>query len=318
MNNDLISVTSKYLTESVTDIHPLDGGHINSSYLVMTDTDKYVLQCLNSDLYTDHLTDLTNNYLQYKSACERTCGSDDKWICPEWLKTENGQFFHTDISGKTWRLYRYIPGDTVVTAEPFTAGMGLGKMHRILRACKAEDITPILPDLHNLKHYYAKYLAIVDVPKRDTELDRVISDNIDLMLVSSVPSDAIIHGDAKVSNMITHNDTVVSFVDLDTLMPGSVYDDLADCIRSCCMSKNGEIDSECVDRLLEGYEAGADMRLNSDMREMVNSNVRKNCFILGLRYYTDHLTGNRYFAESYPGQNIEKASRLLNLCTRIG
>ena len=317
MHSDLINVISKYLTEPVTDIHPLDGGHINSSYLVMTDTDKYVLQCLNSDLYTDHLTDLTNNYLQYKSACERACDPNDKWICPEWLKTENGQFFHTDISGKTWRLYHYIPGDTGATAEPFTAGMGLGKMHRLLRSCKEEDITPILPDLHNLKYYFDKYLAIGDVPKRDTALDKAINDNIDIMLASSVSSDAVIHGDAKVSNMIIQNDTIVSFVDLDTLMPGSLYDDLADCIRSCCISKNGEIDSDCVDRLLKGYEAFADMRLNSDMIEMVIKNVRKNCFMLGLRYYTDHLTGNRYFAESYPGQNIEKASRLLTLCTRI-
>ena len=307
----LINTVAQYTDKTVTDIRPLGAGHINESFLVETDTVSYVLQCLNSSLYADHLAELEDNYLQYRMACERAGVRPGEWICPEWLKTRDSLFFHTDAGKKIWRLYRFIPGDDPEPGEPFIAGAGLGKIHKILRACDSTGVKPIHPDLHDLKAYYDKYLAVDDVQERESELDKVISDNIGKMLDITVPADAVIHGDAKISNMIMQEGKVIGFIDLDTLMPGSVYDDLADCVRSCCMRDNGEIDREAADKLLDGYETGAGMKLSSDMRKIAHKNVLKNRFMLGLRYYTDHLTGNRYFAESYPGQNLQKAKRLL-------
>ncbi len=307
----LINTAAQFTGKTVTDIRPLSGGHINESFLVTTDADSYVLQCLNSSLYSEHLTELEGNYLQYRAACERAGVRPGEWICPEWFKNRSGRFFHTDADGIIWRSYRLIPGDAPAQDELYEAGAGLGRLHRILRGCDTAAIRPILPDLHNLRAYYDKYLETGDVPGREAGLDRAISDNIDKMLDVSVPTDAVIHGDAKISNMIMQGGNVVGFIDLDTLMPGSVYDDLADCIRSCCIRDNGEVDMAGFDMLLNGYEAGVGTKLPSDMRELALMNVMKNRFMLGLRYYTDCLTGSRYFIETRPGQNLQKAKQLL-------
>ncbi len=310
-NEQLLSTVAQYSVNTVTDIRPLGNGHINVSFLVTSDTGSYVLQCLNNALYADHLAELEGNYLQYHSACERAGVRTGAWICPEWLKSRSGQFFHKDPDGKIWRLYRYIPGDTSSPAEPFEAGEGLGRLHKILRRCDKTGVRPVLPGLHDLKSYYDKYLAVCDGTRQVPELDRVISDNIEKMLDISVPADTIIHGDAKISNMIMRDGQVIGFIDLDTMMPGSPIDDLADCIRSCCIRDNGKIDTDMACRLLDGYETGAETELMPDMRSLALMNVQKNRFMLGLRYYTDHLTGKRYFTESYPGQNLQKARLLL-------
>lgn len=38
---------------------------------------------------------------------------------------------------------------------------------------------------------------------------------------------------------------------------------------------------------------------------------------LGLRFFTDHLEGNRYFRVAWPGQNLRRAETQFALCASI-
>jgi thiamine kinase-like enzyme len=154
------------------------------------------------------------------------------------------------------------------------------------------------------------------VTVREPLLDKIITENIEEIRKTVLPAKEVIHGDAKLGNMIFRNGKVVGLIDLDTFMCGSFFDDIADCMRSSCLSDNLILLKDRADLFLRGLEDGADIRVTADDKELILANLRRNCFMLGLRYYTDHLTGNKYFTEAHPGDNIERSYRLLQSIQR--
>lgn len=322
MNGNKNDVINAYLNEEVTAVSELSGGHINGSYLVKGDG-KYVLQCLNEGLYEGRQDILIKNYESYRRGCIEA-GEDNmvpwSWEYPEWLKDGNGDYFHRDREGRLWRMYRYIPSDDPTKREPldhYKIGKGLGRLHYILKKCRGIKGVDTTRHLHDLSYYYKEY------HKQDTSgmdrfalIDEEIEKGYVYFMDLFVPGGNIIHGDAKVSNMITRDGEVVGFVDLDTLMEGASFDDLADCARSCCLDESGEIDQHSLVKLIHGYEEGSDVPLAADAIELVGRNTVKNLFMLGVRYYTDYLAGGKYFREEYKGQNLEKARSLFETFIR--
>ena len=304
-----LKIISEYIDKPVSDITEIYGGHINKTFLV-TAKDKYVLQCLNYDLYSEYTDILTDNYLSYRNACDMVSGTDN-WNCPEWLTAKNGQFFYCE-ENYIFRMYRYIesnnhPGKN---NDPYYIGEGLGKIHRILRDCN--NIKPVHPDLYNLDYYYRQYLDTdKNINPRINECDKIISDNIKDMLLIKDNEKGIIHGDAKTGNMIINDNKVIGFIDLDTLMPGSLLNDMADCMRSCCSDKKYILIEEKVKEFLDGYSHGFGKTLSDDKIQLLYQFYIRNRFMLGLRYYTDYLSGNNYFKENNPGDNLNKAKMLL-------
>ena len=304
-----LKIISEYIDEPVSDITEIHGGHINKTFLV-TAKDKYVLQCLNYDLYSEYTDILTDNYLSYKNACDMVSDTDN-WNCPEWLIAKNGQFFYCD-DNNIFRMYRYIKGDDLSgkDTDPYYIGEGLGKIHRILKDCN--NIKPVHPYLYNLDYYYKQYIVLKNTlnPRIDY-CDKIISDNIKDMLLIKDNETGIIHGDAKSGNMIINDNKVIGFIDLDTLMPGSPLNDMADCMRSCCSDKKYNLINEKSDSFLNGYYEGTGYSLPDDRIRLLNQFYLRNRFMLGLRYYTDYLNGNIYFKESNAGDNLIKAKMLL-------
>ncbi|MBR6345580.1 MAG: phosphotransferase [Lachnospiraceae bacterium] len=300
-----LKIISEYIDEPVLDITEIHGGHINKTFLV-TAKDKYVLQCLNYDLYSEYTDILTDNYFSYKNACDMVSNKDN-WNCPEWLMAKNGQFFYCDDN--IWRMYRYIPGDNKIV-DSYKTGEGLGKLHRILSYCN--NIKPVHSHLYDLNNYYEQYININgnNNPRIDT-CDKKISDNIDKMLSIKDTEINNIHGDAKAGNMIINEGKVIGFIDFDTLMPGSVLNDMADCMRSCCSNKKYILIEEKVKGFLDGYSHGFGKSLSDDRIKLLHQFYKRNRFMLGLRYYTDYLKGNIYFKENNPGDNLNKAKMLL-------
>ena len=309
-------IIRQFTNESVEEIKVIPGGHINESYLV-SGRGKYVLQRINASLYGSRLEALRANYQSYRQAC-RSVGN---WHCPEWLVTGEGDYFYKDEAGRIWRMYEFIPGEIMTGKETetdaFALGEGLGRLHGILQNIPAGQITGILPHLHDLAYYYEEYIkSAKEGPGRspepaDPELDRIIRTKAKEFLAAPPLRKSIIHADAKVGNMIFREGKVIAFIDLDTMMEGSVFDDLADCMRASCVDGNGSLLQDRIKEILEGYEKGAGVKLSEEERRFAGENVLKNRFMLGIRYYTDYISKAGYFREEYPGENLVKAGRLL-------
>ena len=89
-------------------------------------------------------------------------------------------------------------------------------------------------------------------------------------------------------------------------MPGLPAEDVADCIRSCCL-RNGAYDRDAAAILIDGYSSIN----NSLTSDEIQSAFRKICFELGLRYYTDAISKEKKFKVHYPGYRLGKAKTLL-------
>lgn len=312
---DAEQVIRAYIDERIKDVSILPGGHINSTFLVSA-RERYVLQCLKPELYADNLHALANNYNVYCRACflyeKKEAG---RWRCPEWMLTEEGGFFHKDAHGDIWRMYRYIPSDgptAAKEADMYEVGKGVGKLHLIMRPCDGIMSTEDNSKLFDLTYHYRNYRKQNTSPMhRIEELDQFIENNIEKMQSIRVPAGQMIHGDVKFGNMIFDHDEVVGFVDLDTIMPGSIFDDLADCARSFCMKKDGSIDPDKFSKVISGYEEGAGTAFSEDAARIFGENVVRNRFMLGIRYYTDYLAQSDRFSDLDPMQKLERARELL-------
>ena len=322
-------IVPSFLHEHVEDVRVLDGGHINQSFCVITKEKQYVLQCLCSSRYTaEQIKALEQDYLLYRNACEAAAETGVFLECPQWIRDKDGSFFRTDETGDHWRMYGFIPGDmkTVPMSENdlVACGEGLARLHSVLSLIEGIP-QAVYSHMHDLVYYYEEYCKQDQSEKmRVPELDQIIEAKIDGFLKLSYSKEDVVHGDAKLGNMIfSENNSqgrsrIKAFIDLDTLMVGSRLEDIADLIRSCCKNRE-EDEARVTQAILKGYQAAAkelsgDIMLTKEETEFMPDIVDKICFELGLRYYTDHLSGSNYFSEQQPGQNLQKAKKWLAGC----
>ena len=312
-------IGTPYVNEQLEDIRAFDIGHINLSLYAETKENRYVLQRLWSWRYTkEQIEKLEYNYLHYKNACETAAEKGVILECPQWIRDREGQFFRIE-GGDYWRMYQMITGDMlkpkITDDELVVCGAGLAKLHYVL-SFFPEKPHAVYPFLHDLTYYFEEYCLQEKSDKyRVPEMDRVIEEKIGGYLKLSYPKEDVVHGDAKLGNMIVSGNRVKAFIDLDTLMVGSRLEDIADLIRSCCIYREEE-EAYIIKMVLKGYQAAAkelsgDMMLTKEEAELMPDIVDKICFELGLRYYTDHLSGGGYFIERFSGENLQKAKQWL-------
>ena len=89
-------------------------------------------------------------------------------------------------------------------------------------------------------------------------------------------------------------------------MMGSLAEDVADCVRSCCVS-DGRFSASAAKRLLEGYQSSASQDTVEDVKLKLPEVFNKINFELGLRYYTDAISQNKKFRGADPRLLLEKA-----------
>ncbi len=302
-------ICREFTQSKILSVTPFGDGHINDTFRVVTDDEgTFICQRIRKAM---DLTALEHNYLLYASAFE---GAGMPY--PIWLRTREGKYFHTDPEGDHWRMYPLIEGEVLELPLSedalFACGQGLARTHQALQNLLGTP-TAVYPMLHDLKHYADRYQGILESgafyeEQRDGALEEEIKLGIGEMLSLKVDKTRMIHGDPKLANILFQDGRVKTLIDLDTVMQGSLLDDIADCIRSCC-AKDGRTDPEATKVLLQGYQSVAGELLHENELELLPKVIRKICFELGLRYYTDSIAKQKSFREKYPGYLREKAKR---------
>ena len=330
-------ICREFIQSDILGIVPFGDGHINDTYRVTTSDGVYVLQHVRKAI---DIGKLEHNYKLYAGACEAA-----GLYFPTWLKNRAGAYFFADPSGEHWRMYPWIEGEVLeapLSEEALIAcGRGLARMHVCLQTISGEPLATY-PMLHDLSHYYDRYLRVVAEaekpfeaaegplaeaqeplepaedplaaaqepfkPTRDPSLEKLISERIDDFLSLRLDRSKVIHGDPKLANILFQDGRVKAFLDFDTVMRGSLLEDLTDCIRSCCI-QNWKLDQAAAQALIRGYMTEAPDLISDDERQLLLTVVQKLCFELGLRYYTDAIAKEKAFKEKYPGYLLEKAQK---------
>lgn len=343
MNHEQRAAIFFVAEEEIAAIAPFGAGNVNDTFLLtLTSGEERVLQRVNPAVFPDPGL-VMRNLRRVSEHLGRTCRNGQTTrIAFQPLRLfsgRNGDAFVAEDGG-LWRLLNRVSGQSRpavrTSGEARELGRGLGRFHRLTTDLDPETLADPLPGFHVTPRYLAHYDQVCGRPagsNRPPDLlcREFIEGRRELAgLLATDRNDlrrTIIHGDPKVANFLFDEQSgqVVSLIDLDTVQPGLLLVDLGDALRSCC-NPAGEmpgpaaeprLDPDLFAAWLEGYlgEAGP-LPGPADLALLVEA-VALITFELGLRFYTDHLEGDRYFQGAAPGENLARAHAQFRLVRSI-
>jgi Ser/Thr protein kinase RdoA (MazF antagonist) len=308
----------------------LPGGHIHQSFLVACTGGRYVLQRLNGHVFPDLAAVLTN--VERVTAHLATVGQPG----PRLVEARQGRFSYS-VDGSTWRAFDYLegtvqrdhlrgPGDAFESARAFALYM------TALADLAGPPLSTTIERFHDLPHRLdaLEAMAASDVVGRKTgvgrelEWARRLGQQVEEALEiwkGQLPVRTV-HNDAKLSNVRfdTASGLAACVIDLDTTMPGQAQYDVGELVRTVATPTAEDagdddvahFDLECLDALAEGYFSA---RPPLEWQEIDAMSLAGPQMAVenALRFLTDHLAGDRYFAIDRPDQNLDRCRTQLRL-----
>ncbi len=328
-------------TGPVADVRTLGNGNINDTFLVTTQAgDRFVLQRINTQVFRHPQWVMENmkivtEHIHRKLQANKLNGDrlERRWETPRVILTNSGADHFVDESNAFWRAISFIDqAETIDRIEdPLHAvevGIALGTFHGLVGDISAEALHDTLEGFHRTPMYLGQYQQVLlnSRLKKTPEIDRCLEWVSDRTSFATILEDAkrsgklairIMHGDPKVNNVMFDSMThkAISMVDLDTVKPGLIHYDIGDCLRSGCnvMGEEAEnweavqFDIGLCETILQGYLPQVKGLLTGFDYDFIYDSIRLITFELGLRFLTDHLSGNTYFKTNYLSHNLQRA-----------
>ena len=202
----------------------------------------------------------------------------------------------------------------------------------------AETLHETIPNFHNTPDRYRIFHETLERAKNDPELAprvKAAENEINFVLEreesagvlqelrdSGALPTRVTHNDTKLNNVLLDEETrkLLYVIDLDTVMPGLSLYDYGDCIRfGAATAAEDETDLakvHCDLHLFEVFTKGfiESCKGLTDLEiKMLPDGARTITLELGVRFLTDWLDGDKYFATKYPGHNLDRCRSQLAL-----
>lgn len=318
-------VAEQFAGPVITSLRPFGAGHINDTWLAETPGGAYVVQRVNTAVFTDPAAVTANILTVYRHVAGE--------LLPEPVPTvdDEGQWMVSDGSG-TWRAWRRVPGEPRPAADAGPAALGaagrlLGRFHALLDDLDPGAVAETLPGFHDPGRRLAALRAAVaaDPCERVATVREEIAmaetgaplAELAAALTGRVPQ-RVAHFDAKLDNVLFDGDDAVRLVDLDTLMPGAWFWDVGDLLRSGATTAAEDepdptrvsVAPERYEAILDGYRQGrADggAPLDAAEREAVEAAGAIITYEQAVRFLTDWIAGDVYYRVHRPDQNLDRA-----------
>lgn len=317
LSQTALRVAGVFAGQQVVSVTSLGAGNINDTFLVEKAEGRFVLQRINREVFPSPALLVEN----YSTIAKYLAGSSDFQL-PSLLKTSSETYFHIDEEGEIWRATEYLNSTVQLSVaselQAHSMGRTLSFFHSLAQQISLSEIADPLPGFHNLPAYLTSFDSLYgdsSLLRRDARCELVIQElrsQADLLeegkRAGKLPQQ-VIHGDPKCDNFIfDERSQAIGMFDFDTAAVGLLQYDLGDCLRSCC-NPAGELagvpafDLDLCKAILKGYGESV------SVPEFVFESVLLLSFELGLRFYTDHLMGNKYFRVAKDGLNLHRARR---------
>ena len=307
-------------------VTPLGNGLINDTYLVESRSNSIVLQRINRNVFAQPHW-IMENISRLGQHIRGKAANTVHLHIPEIIPTQQGNTYYRDEEGHVWRaLERIHPAESrnriQHDEEAAQIGFALAHFHRLCADLSPQLLHDTLPGFHVTPAYLAQYRQLLAQPISNTVDDEfrscvafIESHQNDVDILESAKNrgelkEQLIHGDPKLSNFLFQPGyhQVVSLIDLDTVKPGLVHYDIADCLRSCCHDReSNHFDLSRCEIILQNYLAEANGYFSIKDYDYLYAAIWLIPFELGMRFFSDYLNGNRYFKISEPRQNLKRA-----------
>jgi len=313
--------------------HKIGSGHINETYLVLSEEgQKMVLQKINTQVFGTP-EDLMSNLLIIIEHLEST---DYPYPLVKVIPTQSGNQYLLDKSG-CWRLLSFLEGKEAAIDRnkggiTGIVAQGYGNFLKYMSTLDTSLIKETIPDFHNPETRFQQFISSVESadPRRQASAQSLIDHALALSGITSIYANCIknlplriTHGDAKASNILlnTSGNTIAGIIDLDTVMPGYLMNDIGDMVRSMCNTGSEDesdlskvsLDLEIFYQLVYGFLKTTHEFLTQEELDSFLQGISAILYEQFLRFLSDYLSGDVYYTTHYENQNLNRAKVHLKL-----
>ena len=334
----MLSVLSRFqLVAPVLSCEKYGCGHINETYLVVTETKRYILQRINNRIF-QNVPALMENIAAVTGFLAKQ--TDDPRRVLSLVPTLEGTPC-LEMDGY-WRVYDFVE-DSICLQQPespedfYESAVAFGGFQQLLKDFPAHTLHEILPNFHNTPDRYRIFhetLARDPMGRaRDVqpEIDFVLAHEeeagtlVALLAAGKLPL-RVTHNDTKLNNVMLDAATrkALCIIDLDTVMPGLSLYDFGDSIRfGAASAAEDETDLSKMEMRLDMFDIYTKGFLEAcpglweTEKEMLPMGAKLMTLECGVRFLTDYLDGDHYFATHRPGHNLDRARTQFKLVSSM-
>ncbi|MDB3904882.1 aminoglycoside phosphotransferase family protein [Crocinitomicaceae bacterium] len=322
------------VSKNNTEISIVESGLINHTFKLKHLDQAYILQKLNLNVFKNPAI-IHKNYSRVNNHLSTSKYPKHKL---EFIKSFDGN----DLAlhkNEVWRISRFIEGETRHVCNSiemaFNAAEALAEFHLHLQDFDVNLMSTPIPHFCDFKFRTEEFKKAVIYGNKERRifadyLIQEIGQNLHLIksyieLEELIPQ-RVIHGDPKVSNFLfsKKSNSVLSIIDIDTIMPGMILYDFGDMVRSFSNTLKEDDSSgtvafnkEIYDALYKGYIKPSRQFIST--KEFQNLHLSAICISLvqSIRFLTDFLNDDGYYKVSYENQNFDRASNQFSFFKEI-
>lgn len=326
-----------------TTVEKIGHGLINSSYKICCELKPvFFLQKINTHVFPRPY-DVQENYIHIWRYAESVRTNSARELTglrmPAPIYYGKQATLCVDKDDNFWRAFEWIPDSTtiVVATTPDQAKATAGAFAKFTAAYEemnTDMLKEVIPGFHDLGLRFRQFEEALN-----TELYERMA--VALPVINELKQRErykhfyktitgsegfhrrVMHHDAKIGNILFHNETgnVICPVDYDTVMPGYFFSDIGDMVRSMAgNSDENQKDPENIfirkdfyKAIIEGYTDVLGGQLSSSERKYLHCAGLLMIYMQALRFLTDYLNGDIYYQTGYPQQNFDRAANQLAL-----
>lgn len=320
---------------NILDVRPYGEGHINLTLLLTTDKKRYILQKMNTRVFPDSAALMRNICAVTEHLRNR--GVETLEVIP----TKNGDSF---LQGEeNFRMYAFI--ENTVTFQQATdksvfedSGRAFGEFQNQLASFDASKLSDTIPQFHDTPKRYRDFCTALEKDKfnrakycrPETEFILAHKDTFtqitDGLKDGSIPL-RVTHNDTKLNNILMDSEThkARAVIDLDTVMSGSMLYDFGDSIRfgaSTAAEDEQELSKvhfslELFEAYAKGFCGAVKNSISPREAELLPYGAYLMTIECGMRFLTDYLSGNVYFATKYEEHNLVRCRTQFQLASQM-
>jgi len=315
-------------------IKSFGSGLINQTLKLSGKTDEYILQQINVDVFKSPYS-IANNLVALQAYLKKT---HPDYFFASMLPSTSGEFLIKSGPGKYYRLFSFVKGSKSVEFvsdehEAFEAARQFGKFTGLLKDFDISQLEYTLINFHNLKLRFEHFKAACKnaltqrIDRADNEIKDVYK-HLDILQTynqftanNNIPL-RVIHHDTKISNVLfDEQQKGLCVIDLDTVMPGYFFSDVGDMMRTYLSPANEEeadlskiyIRENVFRAICGGYLSEMRNILTEEEKRYFVFSGELMIYMQAIRFLTDYLSNDIYYAPKYPEHNLNRAKNQFKL-----
>lgn len=332
MNKNTIYEIALQYGWTVIDFTLLQSGLINSTVKINTLDGSYILQKINSNVFTnprliDENIKLLSNYLHQKKT---------NYLFTNPVATISNETL-VYLNNNYYRAFNYIRDTYTVNTissenQAYQAAQAFANFTNQFSNFNCKQLQNTIPNFHNLNLRFQQFKQALKTGNKERienntffieELfnQSIICKKMSEFIKSKEVRERVTHHDTKISNVLFNKDNAVCVIDLDTVMAGYFLSDVGDMIRTYVSEATEDetdfskivVRKEVLIAIYNGYMNVMHNQLSNFEKQHFYFAGEAIIYMQSLRFFTDYILNDIYYKTNSINHNLIRAQNQFTL-----